>query len=65
LSDLFDNHKSYHFESNFPPSYASRPPHIHIRVSVKGYRTLVTQHYPQKGTKEGHFDLVLIPENQR
>jgi protocatechuate 3,4-dioxygenase beta subunit len=55
----------YHFESYFPPSYASRPPHIHIRVSARGYRALVTQHYPQKDTKEGHFDLVLIPENQR
>lgn len=55
----------YHFESHFPPSYASRHPHIHIRVSAKGYRTLVTQHYPQKGSKENHFDLVLIPGNQR
>ena len=40
-----------------------RPSHIHIRVSAEGYRTLVTQHYPQKGIAEGHFDLVLIPEH--
>jgi protocatechuate 3,4-dioxygenase beta subunit len=52
----------YRFESNFPPSYASRPPHIHIRVSAGGYRTLVTQHYPKKGTTRGSMDLVLVPE---
>lgn len=52
---------SYRFESNFPPAYYSRPPHIHIRISAEGYRTLVTQHYPEKGGKEGAFDLVLTP----
>jgi protocatechuate 3,4-dioxygenase beta subunit len=52
----------YGFESNFPPGYASRPPHIHIRVSAEGYRTLVTQHYPKKETSKGSMDLVLIPE---
>ncbi len=35
---------AYRFESNFPPPYAGRPSHIHIRVSAPGYRTLVTQH---------------------
>jgi protocatechuate 3,4-dioxygenase beta subunit len=53
---------SYRFESNFPPAYYSRPPHIHIRVSAEGYRRLVTQHYPEKGAKEGALDLVLTPE---
>lgn len=53
---------SYRFESNFPPGYYGRPPHIHIRVSAKGYRTLITQHYPEKGSKGSAFDLVLMPE---
>jgi protocatechuate 3,4-dioxygenase beta subunit len=53
---------SYRFESNFPPAYYGRPPHIHIRVSADDYRTLVTQHYPESGTSEGTFDLILIPE---
>jgi protocatechuate 3,4-dioxygenase beta subunit len=53
---------SYRFESNFPPGYYGRPPHIHIRVSAEGYRTLVTQHYPANGSTEGTFELVLIPE---
>ena len=52
----------YRFESNYPPGYASRPPHIHIRVSAEGYRTLVTQHYPRKETSQGSMALVLVPE---
>jgi protocatechuate 3,4-dioxygenase beta subunit len=60
---ISDKSGDYYFESHFPPSYSGRPPHIHIRVSAQGYRTLVTQHYPQKGIAEGHFDLVLIPEH--
>ena len=51
----------YRFESHPPPPYTGRPPHIHIRVSAPGYRTLVTQQYPQPGETEATFDLVLIP----
>lgn len=51
----------YRFASNFPPKYTNRPPHIHIRVSAEGYKTLVTQHYPEDGSKQGTFDLVLVP----
>jgi protocatechuate 3,4-dioxygenase beta subunit len=57
-----DGSGAYRFESNFPPGYLGRPSHIHIRVSTKGFRTLVTQHYPVKGRSEGVFDLVLVPE---
>lgn len=53
---------TYRFESHFPPAYFGRPPHIHIRVVASGYRTLVTQHYPEQGKKEATFDLVLVPE---
>ena len=52
----------YRLETDLPPPYVSRPPHIHIRVSAKGFQTLVTQHYVQKGVTNGVFDLVLIPE---
>jgi hypothetical protein len=34
---------------------------IHVKVTAPGFRGLVTQHYPQKGEKQGTFDLVLIP----
>jgi protocatechuate 3,4-dioxygenase beta subunit len=57
-----DGSGAYRFESNFPPGYFGRPPHIHIRVSAKGFRTLVTQHYPLEGRTGGIFDLVLVPE---
>lgn len=50
----------YRFESNKPPSYQSRPPHIHIRVSARGYRTLVTQHYPRANRASAVFNLVLV-----
>lgn len=56
---------TYNFESHIPPSYYGRPPHIHIRVSAKGFRTLATQHYPQAGSSKGIFDLILVPDTGR
>ncbi|HKP52740.1 MAG TPA: hypothetical protein VJ183_08800 [Chloroflexia bacterium] len=53
---------AYSFESNFPPGYEGRPPHIHVKVSAQGYQTLTTQYYPADGETEGTFDLVLIPD---
>jgi protocatechuate 3,4-dioxygenase beta subunit len=52
---------AYRFESNVPPKYTSRPPHVHIRVTAGNFETLITQHYPKNGTSEGDFPLVLIP----
>jgi protocatechuate 3,4-dioxygenase beta subunit len=59
---ISDNSGRYTFQSNFPPPYSSRRPHIHIRVTADGYKPLVTQHYPVKGQPQGTFDLVMIPE---
>lgn len=59
---LADDAGAYRFESHFPPSYGARPPHIHVRVSAAGYRTLVTQHYPSPGSTQAKFDLVLEPQ---
>ena len=56
-----DQAGAYRFESNYPPKYSFRPPHIHIRVSAPGFKTLVTQHYPKEGDQQAAFDLVLIP----
>jgi protocatechuate 3,4-dioxygenase beta subunit len=58
---IVDASAAYRFESNLPPPYFGRPPHIHLRVSAKGFVTLVTQHYPQSGRKEAVFDVVLVP----
>jgi protocatechuate 3,4-dioxygenase beta subunit len=54
-----DGSGKYRFESNFPPQYSFRPPHIHMRISSPGYQPLVTQHYPQEGQSQGTYDLVL------
>ena len=59
---ITDETGAYRFETNLPPAYASRPPHIHIRVSAENFQTLVTQHYLEPGTKAVRFDLVLIPK---
>lgn len=58
-----DTSGAYRFESNFPPPYAGRPSHIHIRVSAPGYQTLITQYYPAAGQTAGSFDLVLVPNS--
>ena len=57
-----DESGKYRFESHAPPSYLRRPPHIHVRVTADGFKTLITQHYPEMGSSSGEFDLVLIPD---
>lgn len=52
----------YRFDSNMPPPYAGRPPHIHLRISAPGYQTLVTQHYPAAGQNAGEFVINLWPQ---
>lgn len=50
----------YRLESNRPPGYEGRPPHIHVRVTARGFRTLVTQHYPRGSRTSAVFNLVLV-----
>lgn len=57
-----DEQGAYRFQSNPPPAYGRRPPHIHIRVTAHGFKTLVTQHYLTEGKDTAKFDLILIPE---
>lgn len=61
-TELVGEDGAYRFESNFPPPYSGRPPHIHLRVSAEGYQTLITQHYPKEGETNASFDLVLVPQ---
>jgi catechol 1,2-dioxygenase len=51
----------YRLQTDRPPGYSFRPPHIHIRVSASGYTTLITQHYPKEDASEAVFDLILVP----
>ncbi|HXX56579.1 MAG TPA: hypothetical protein VEI96_01095 [Thermodesulfovibrionales bacterium] len=55
-----DNAGAFRFESDYPGHYNDRPPHIHVRVSAAGFKTLVTQHYPEKSASGATLDLVLI-----
>jgi protocatechuate 3,4-dioxygenase beta subunit len=57
---LSDAQGHYRFESSFPAPYAGVQPHIHVRVSAKGYRTLATRYFPPARQPEGTFDLVLV-----
>jgi protocatechuate 3,4-dioxygenase beta subunit len=58
---IADDQGRYRFESDVPPAYAGRPPHIHLRATAAGHRFLVTQYYPPPGSAGGVFDLVLPP----
>ena len=51
---------SYRFESNRPVGYSGRRPHIHVRVSARGFRTLVTQHHPRASRQSATVNLVLV-----
>lgn len=51
---------AYRFETDFPPAYFSRPPHIHLKVFAPGQRTLTTQLYPKAGQTQILLDLVLV-----
>jgi len=52
----------YHYTTDFPGRYPGRPPHLHVRVTAPGHRTLVTQVYPQQAQTALSVDLVLVPE---
>jgi protocatechuate 3,4-dioxygenase beta subunit len=52
----------YRYTTDFPGRYPGRPPHLHVRVTAPGHRTLVTQVYPQQAHTALTVDLVLTPE---
>jgi protocatechuate 3,4-dioxygenase beta subunit len=58
---ITDGTGRYRFESNFPGGGGWRP-HIHLRIAVPGFRTLVTVYFPRAGSAAGTFDLVLEPD---
>jgi len=53
------NDGTYRFETDFPPAYFGRTPHIHFKVFAPGHRALTTQLYPKPGQNEITFDLVV------
>jgi protocatechuate 3,4-dioxygenase beta subunit len=59
---IADSQARFRFESHIPVGYSGRPPHIHMRITAFGHKTLVTQHYPSRDQKDAEFDLVLAPQ---
>lgn len=55
-----DDGGRYRYETDPPGVYPGRPPHLHVRVSAPGHRTLVTQLYPRGGQTTLEVDLVLV-----
>jgi hypothetical protein len=51
---------SYRFESPVPSPYAGRP-HIHVRASAPGFRTVFAVHELRRDETRGRLDLVLRP----
>jgi protocatechuate 3,4-dioxygenase beta subunit len=49
----------YRYETVVPGRYPGRPPHLHVRVTAPGHRTLVTQLYPKDGQTTIESDFVL------
>src|SRR5687767_1049033 len=50
------------YETVVPGRYPGRPPHLHVRVSAPGHKTLVTQLYPGDGQRSLATDFVLVPD---
>jgi protocatechuate 3,4-dioxygenase beta subunit len=61
-TQLTSSDGGYRFETNFPPGYFGRPPHIHFKVFAPGHRSLTTQIYPKRGQSTVTSDFVLIKE---
>jgi protocatechuate 3,4-dioxygenase beta subunit len=54
-----DGEGRYRYETVAPGRYPGRPPHLHVRVTAPGHRTLVTQLYPRDGQQSIETDFVL------
>lgn len=57
-----DGDGHFRYETDFPIRYFGRPPHLHVRISAPGHRTLITQLYPKPGQTSLTIDFVLMPE---
>ena len=61
-AQLTSSDEGYLFETDFPPGYFGRPPHIHFKVFAPEHRSLTTQIYPKRGQSTITLDFVLIKE---
>jgi protocatechuate 3,4-dioxygenase beta subunit len=61
-TQVADSEGRFRYVTDPPGRYPGRPPHLHVRVTAPGHRTLVTQVYPKQGQREIAFDVVLQPD---
>lgn len=57
-----DGDGRFRYETDVPIRYFGRPPHVHVRVTAPGHRTLITQLYPTPVQTSLTIDFVLVPE---
>lgn len=57
-----DGDGHFRYETDFPVRYYGRPPHLHVRLTAPGHRTLITQLYPTPGQTSLAADFVLVRE---
>jgi protocatechuate 3,4-dioxygenase beta subunit len=53
---------AFRYETVSPGRYPGRPPHLHVKISAPGHRTLVTQLYPRDGQRAIATDFVLVAQ---
>jgi protocatechuate 3,4-dioxygenase beta subunit len=51
----------FQLESIMPPAYGGGVPHMHVKVSAKGYRDDGAEYLLKPDQKDGTLDLVLAP----
>lgn len=61
-TQVTDAEGRYRYETDTPGRYPGRPPHLHLRISAPGHRTLVTQLYPKPGDTALQVDLVIVKQ---
>ena len=57
-----DARGGFRYETVFPGRYPGRPPHLHVKITAAGHRSLVTQLYPRPGQRTVTTDFVLAPD---
>jgi protocatechuate 3,4-dioxygenase beta subunit len=59
-TQITDRDGRYRYETDVPGRYPGRPPHLHLKITAPGHRTLVTQLYPKPGESAIEVDLVVV-----
>ena len=61
-TQVADAEGRYRYVTDAPGRYPGRPPHVHVKITARGHKPLVTQLYPKQGQREIPFDFVLQPD---